>query len=111
MEGRGGEDPLSSPRLVLNPKIGEQGLGLSTSHLRGLGWPVSHGDGHLILGVAGREDSFVAAPLPRALLASTRRPPSPRALLAGTRRPPGTHSLAGLLAHAEAGLSLDHTHL
>lgn len=62
MEGRGGEDPLSSPRLVLNPKIGEQGLGLSTSHLRGLGWPVSHGDGHLILGVAGREDSFVAAP-------------------------------------------------
>lgn len=49
------EIPSKAPRLVFSPKREEQELGLPKSHLRGLGRPVSHGDGHLVLGVTGRE--------------------------------------------------------
>lgn len=78
---------------------GEQELDFPPSYLRGLRRPVSHGDGHLILGVTGIEKP--------ALLLSRQ----PCALLTSTCRSPVSHSLAGLLAHAEAGLPLGHTHL
>lgn len=52
----GEEERQKTLKTCSQPKDrGDQELGLLPSHLRGLGRPVSHGDGHLVLGVAGRE--------------------------------------------------------
>lgn len=99
-DGGGEREKTLKSQTCSQPKDrGDQELGLLPSHLRGLGRPVSHGDGHLVLGVAGREK--------QALLLSG----WPCALLTGPGSAPVPHSLAGILAHAEAGLSLGHTHL
>lgn len=65
------------------------------AHLRGLGRPVGHGDGHLVLRVTGREKASLWPPRP-----APQRPHCPPA--AGLH----AHSLAGLLAHPDAGLPL-----
>lgn len=55
-DGGGEREKTLKSQTCSQPKDrGDQELGLLPSHLRGLGRPVSHGDGHLVLGVAGRE--------------------------------------------------------
>lgn len=100
VDGGGEREKTLKSQACSQPKErGEEELGLLPSHLRGLRRPVGHGDGHLVLGVTGIEKPALLL-CPIAL-----RPPPQR------RQSPVPHSLAGLLAHAEAGLSLGHTHL